>query len=159
MKKYWILGVLSTPLRSMTFALWFTLLGDQYLRQFLCVRESKMQKALGTDPLWTQSTHLLVFVPETFQTKLRKLLSPLVCAKPQISPLLQVQEQIKELERKWGPTEWLILQEKMQSSCSKSAFWPVHRCAPGNPSCSQRPRLGQEFIVSVPWDVCGSSQT
>lgn len=84
----------------MTFALCFTLLGDQYLRQFLCVRETKMQKALGTDPLWAQSTHLLVFVPETFQTKLRKLLSPLVCAKPQISALLQVQEQIKELERK-----------------------------------------------------------
>lgn len=31
----------------MTFAPWFTLWGDQHLKQFLCIRGSRMQKALG----------------------------------------------------------------------------------------------------------------
>lgn len=83
----------------MTFAPWFTLWGDQHLKQFLCIRGSRMQKALGMI-LFGHRVEPLVFVPQTFQTKLRKLLSPVVCAKPQISPFLQAQEQIKELERK-----------------------------------------------------------
>lgn len=83
----------------MIFVLWFTLGGDQHLKEFLSIRGSKMQKALGMIPFGHRA-ELLVFVPETFQTKLRKLLSPVVCAKPQISPFLRAQEQIKELERK-----------------------------------------------------------
>lgn len=58
-----------------------------------------MQKVLGTSGLilFGRRAHLLVFVPETLQTKLRKLFPPLVCAKPLISCSLPVQEQIKEL--------------------------------------------------------------
>lgn len=130
----------------MIFALWFTLVGDQHLRQFLCERESKTGdwgqwgwSSLGTEHTW-------VSVPEMFQTKLRELLSLVVCAKAHISPFLQGQEQIKELERKWGPTDWLILQDKMQSGCSKSAFWPLHRCAQVIPPAARDHGWGRNLL-------------
>lgn len=54
---------------------------------------------------------------------------------------------------------WLIHSagQDADSSCSKSAFQPLQRCAPANPLRSQSAKLGHEFAVSVPWDLCSSS--
>lgn len=98
-----------------------------------------------------------VFLSKTFQTKIRKLFSPLGNVKQRF----HIPSMYRKRSRNYrgNKAHWLIhfAGQDADSSCSKSAFQPLQRCAPANPLRSQSAKLGHEFAVSVPWDLCSSS--
>lgn len=103
------LGVLSTPTETCDICPLVLTGGGSTFKAISVYKGKQNAESIGdtgADHLWAQSTPACLCVPD-IPDKAQE-------AKPHISPSLQAQHQIKELERKWGPTEWLVLQDRMQ---------------------------------------------